>query len=186
MRVESLLGPDQGSSCFLGNLYFIRYIGVNEINMNGQLIEKEKVYAFNTGSSIRNQQIDPIYYSDIVSWFAEDKIKSRIVFEVQNVHYLFRSGKVGLHDISFTEQSGRLVGIMGASGAGKSTLLNVLNGTIASHLGRVLINGIDIHHGSREIEGLIGHVSQDDLLIEELTVFQNLYYNARLCFDNYS
>ncbi len=30
----------------------------------------------------------------------------------------------------FTEQSGRLVGIMGASGAGKSTLLNVLNGSV--------------------------------------------------------
>ncbi|MDZ7649102.1 MAG: ATP-binding cassette domain-containing protein [Cytophagales bacterium] len=28
---------------------------------------------------------------------------------------------------------------------------------------------------------MIGYVSQDDLLIEELTVYQNLYYNARLC-----
>ena len=27
-------------------------------------------------------------------------------------------------------------------------------------------------------------VSQDDLLIEQLTVFQNLFYNAKLCFDN--
>jgi len=25
---------------------------------------------------------------------------------------------------------------------------------------------------------------RDDLLIEELTVFENLYYNAKLCFDN--
>src|SRR3972149_6379482 len=27
-------------------------------------------------------------------------------------------------------------------------------------------------------------IPQDDLLIEELTVFQNLFYNAKLCFDN--
>ncbi len=186
MKVDDLLGQIRVLHVSSANLYFIRYIGVNEINMNGQLIEKDKVYAFNTGSSIRNQQIDPIYYSDIVSRFAEDKIKSRIVFEVNDVHYRFRSGKVGLHDITFTEQSGRLVGIMGASGAGKSTLLNVLNGTAPPTSGEVLINGIDIHSGSKEIEGLIGHVSQDDLLIEELTVYQNLYYNARLCFDNYS
>ena len=26
---------------------------------------------------------------------------------------------------------------------------------------------------------------QDDLLIEELTIYQNLYYNARLCLDNF-
>ncbi|HYW95742.1 MAG TPA: ATP-binding cassette domain-containing protein, partial [Bacteroidales bacterium] len=186
MRVDSLLGQIRVLHVSSANLYFIRYIGVNEINMNGQLIEKEKVYAFNTGSSIRNQQIDPVYYSDIVSWFAEDKIKSRIVFEVNHVHYRFKSGKVGLSDISFTEQSGRLVGIMGASGAGKSTLLNVLNGTASPTSGSVLINSIDIHGDNHQIEGLIGHVSQDDLLIEELTVYQNLYYNAKLCFDNYS
>ena len=37
-----------------------------------------------------------------------------------------------------------------------------------------------------KIKGLIGYVSQDDLLIEELTVFENLYFNAKLCFDNLS
>lgn len=31
-------------------------------------------------------------------------------------------------------------------------------------------------------EGLIGNIPQDDLLIEELSVFQNLFYNTKLCF----
>ncbi len=52
--------------------------------------------------------------------------------------------------------------------------------------GKVLINGVDIFADKEKIEGIIGHVSQDDLLIEELTVYQNLYYNAKLCFDNYT
>ncbi|MGD2033434.1 MAG: ABC transporter permease, partial [Bacteroidales bacterium] len=51
--------------------------------------------------------------------------------------------------------------------------------------GSITINGINIHTEKNKIEGLIGYVSQDDLLIEELTVFQNLYYNAKLCFSNY-
>ncbi len=168
------------------NMYFIRYIGVNELYINGQMIEQDKVYPFNYGSSIRNQLIKPIYYSDIVSRFTEDKIKSKIIFNVKDVIYKFKSGKTGLHKINFTEISGRLVGIMGASGAGKSTLLNVLNGSTPPSSGEVSINGISIHSNNKSIEGIIGHVSQDDLLIEELTVFQNLYYNAKLCFDNYS
>ena len=102
------------------------------------------------------------------------------------VTYRFKSGKNGLFKINFSEESGRLVGIMGSSGAGKSTLLNILNGSVNPTEGRVLINGIDIHKDEDKIRGLIGHVSQDDLLIEELSVYQNLYYNARLCFDNYS
>jgi len=80
------------------------------------------------------------------------------------------------------EESGKLVGIMGGSGTGKSTLLNVLNGTFEPSSGSVTINGIDIHKEKDKLQGVIGFVSQDDLLIEELSVFQNLYFNAKLCF----
>ncbi len=168
------------------NLYFVKYIGKSEMYINGQLLQQYKTYPLNTGASIRNQQIIPIYYSDIVSSFVEDRIKSRIVFQAENVEFTFPNGAKGLHSISFTETSGRLVGIMGASGAGKSTLLNVLNGTNKPSSGSVMINGIDIQSEDPAIEGIIGFVSQDDLLIEELSVYQNLYYNAKLCFDNYS
>ena len=168
------------------NMYYIKYIGKSELNLNGQLLEQEKVYVLNNGASIRNPKIRPIYYGDIISQYNVDRIKSRIIFDVREIGYQFKSGAIGLHNLSFTEESGKLIGIMGASGAGKSTLLNVLNGTSAPTSGEVMINGINIHTEKEKIEGIIGHVSQDDLLIEELTVYQNLYYNAKLCFDNYT
>jgi ABC transport system ATP-binding/permease protein len=74
---------------------------------------------------------------------------------------------------------------MGVSGSGKSTLLNVLNGKLRPRRGKILINSYDINKESEKIEGQIGYVPQDDLLIEELTVYENLYYNARLCFGNF-
>ena len=168
------------------NMYLMRYIGQNELYLNGQMVQLDKIYVFNTGASIRNRQIKPIYYSDIVGYFNEEIQKHKITFEVKNVEYRFKNGALGLHDISFAEESGRLVGIMGASGAGKSTLLNVLNGSNEPTGGEILINGYNIHRDKDKIEGIIGHVSQDDLLIEELTVWENLYYNAKLCFDNYT
>ena len=183
---ENLTGQIRFIHIASTNLYFVKYIGQAELYMNGQLLEPYKTYPLNTGSSLRNQQIVPVYYSDVVSLFVGDMVKSRIVFEANHITYKFRSGYVGLHDMSFTEQSGRLVGIMGASGAGKSTLLHVLNGASIPTQGEVLLNGIDIHSGDPSIEGMIGFVSQDDLLIEELSVYQNLYYNAKLCFGNYS
>ena len=167
------------------NMYLLKYIGENEMYLNGQLLQEEKIHVLYTGSSIRNHHIKPIYYSDIVSAYNDERLKSRIVFSINDVSYQFKNGKFGLNKLSFTEESGKLVGIMGASGAGKSTLLNVLNGSAKPTTGKLLINGINIHDEKNKVEGLIGHVSQDDLLIEELTVYQNLYYNARLCFDNY-
>jgi ABC-type multidrug transport system ATPase subunit/uncharacterized tellurite resistance protein B-like protein len=167
-------------------MYFIRYIGSSELYLNGQLLEQDKVYVLNIGASIRSSKIQPVYYGDIITRFNIERLGPRITFEVQNVHYKFPTGDVGLRSMSFSGESGKLIGIMGASGAGKSTLLNVLNGSYKPSDGKVMINGIDIHRDNEQIEGMIGYVSQDDLLIEELTVFQNLYYNAKLCFAHYS
>jgi len=183
---ESLDGQIRVFNASTANMYVIKYLGTDEIYLNGQILRQDKVYIINPGSSIRNSKIKPIYYSDIISVFNEDKIKSKIIFDVDKIEYSFKTGETGLHEMCFVEESGRLVGIMGASGAGKSTLLGVLNGSYAPTKGAVLINGINIHTESDKIEGVIGHVSQDDLLIEELTVFQNLYYNAKLCFDNFT
>lgn len=183
---ENLVGQIRFVHIHSENLYFVKYVGLAELYMNGQLLAPYKTYPLTSGSSLRNQQIAPVYYSDVVSLFVSDLIKSRIAFEANHITYQFKNGAIGLHDVGFTAQSGRLVGIMGASGAGKSTLLNVLNGASAPTKGQVLINGIDIHGDDPSIEGIIGFVSQDDLLIEELSVYQNLFYNAKLCFDNYS
>ncbi|HLN56516.1 MAG TPA: ATP-binding cassette domain-containing protein [Bacteroidales bacterium] len=167
------------------NKYFVRFKGSGELSMNGQLLQEEKVYPFSQGSSIKGYKISPIYYWDVTMMFMKEEFRaSRVVYEVNNLEYRFKSGKVGIHHMTFKEESGRMVGIMGASGAGKSTLLSVLNGTNDPYDGEVLINGVSIHKDREEVKGLIGYVSQDDLLIEELTVFENLYYNAKLCFDN--
>jgi ABC-type multidrug transport system ATPase subunit len=166
-------------------LYFARYTGTGELSLSSQLLHEDKVYPFGQGASIKGYNIKPIYYLDVTDQFMKEVFKeSRVVYEVNNIEYRFKSGKVGIHHMSFKEESGRMVGIMGASGAGKSTLLSVLNGINAPFDGEVLINGVNIHNDKEKVKGLIGYVSQDDLLIEELTVFENLYYNAKLCFDN--
>ena len=168
------------------NMYLMRYLNAKELYINGQPMHPNKVYVVNPGASVRNPKIRPIYYSDIVGIFNRDIETEKITFEVKKIQYKFKSGAIGINKMSFAEETGKLVGIMGASGAGKSTLLNVLNGNNSPTQGSVTINGIDIHKEKEKVEGLIGFVSQDDLLIEELTVFQNLYYNAKLCFGNYS
>jgi ABC-type multidrug transport system ATPase subunit len=167
------------------SIYFVRFTGSGELTMNGQLLQEDKVYPFSQGSAIKGYKISPIYYWDVTMQFLKEEFQSsRVVYEVNNLEYRFKGNKIGIHHMSFKGESGRMIGIMGASGAGKSTLLGVLNGTNPPSDGEVLINGISIHKDREKIKGLIGFVSQDDLLIEELTVFENLYFNAKLCFGN--
>lgn len=168
------------------NFHFFKYLGKAELNLNGQPVRPYRHIILNQGSSLRSSKVNPIYYSDIIGSFLSDTTTNKIVFKSDQVVYKFKGGKVGLHEFNFEEESGSLLGIMGGSGAGKSTLLNVLNGNYAPAEGTVTINGVDIHNERKEIEGVIGYVSQDDLLIEELTVYQNLFYNAKLCFGSLS
>lgn len=168
------------------NLHFIKYKGDGSFNLSGQAIVNDRFYVLNQGASIRGAKISPIYYSDILANFLKDETGVKIRFRAVGVSYRFKKGNTGLHDVNLEEESGNLVGIMGASGSGKSTLLNVLNGNLRPQNGCVSINGIDVHREANKVEGLIGYVAQDDLLIEELTVFQNLYYNTKLCFGEKS
>ena len=168
------------------NFYFFKYLGNSDLSLNGQPLTPGRHIILNQGSSIRSSRVQPIYYSDIIARYLSDHAQAKIVFKTDNIEFKFKGGKLGLHQFNFAEESGSLLGIMGGSGAGKSTLLNILNGNYPPTSGTVTINGVDIHKNKEQIEGVIGYVSQDDLLIEELSVFQNLFYNAKLCFGGMS
>lgn len=168
------------------NMYFLRFLGDDELSINGQILAKNRTYVFNPGSSIRGYRIKPVYYSDVVRSYLKDQVETPVEFVVDKLTYQFAGGKIGLHELSLREDSGKMVGIMGASGSGKSTLLTLLNGTFTPTSGSVTINGIDVHKEAWKLEGVVGHISQDDLLMEDLTVYQNLYFNAKLCFEDYS
>lgn len=167
-------------------MYLIRFDGTGTYYLNGVQMLSEEIYTFDTGSVIKGGKMNSLYYSDIVSKFMDSESHERISFEAKNIAYQFSNGRVGLHSLSLAEESGRLVGLMGPSGAGKSTLLEILNGNLLPSVGEVLLNGISIHQNPEAIKGVIGYVPQDDLLIEELTVYQNLYYAANLCFGDYT
>ncbi|MCF6359967.1 MAG: ATP-binding cassette domain-containing protein [Cyclobacteriaceae bacterium] len=164
---------------------FIKKIGSSEVVLNGIRLPNNHIKAFTEGSSVRGK-FDTIYYSDLLSLYQVNGEIPPLSLEVKNISYTFKNGYVGLRNINFSERSGKLLGIMGASGAGKSTLLNVLNGTDKPTEGIVKINGIDIHQNPDHVDGVIGYVPQDDLLLEDLSVFDNLYYAGRLCFSHLS
>ena len=179
-----------GCICFIhvesSDSYFLKYFGSAELLLNNIILIPGQIKVFPAGSAIRGQRMEPVYYSDIVSVFLKNPTENPISFEASNIYFKFPNGNLGLRDINISEKSGRLVGLMGASGAGKSTLLNVLNGVEIPTEGIVRINGIDIHREKEKTKGIIGFVPQDDLLIEDLTVYQNLYYAGKLCFKDLS
>ncbi|MCC7231389.1 MAG: ATP-binding cassette domain-containing protein [Bacteroidia bacterium] len=165
-------------------IFFLRYSGRESLTVNGQPVLAGVVTVFAQGAVLRGQKIQPLYFSDILRCFMEGGEKTDIRFETRELEFTFKNGKKGLHSLTFRAGSGQMIGVMGSSGAGKSTLLNVLNGTARPSSGNIFINGTDLYENHEKSDGLIGNIPQDDLLIEELTVFQNLFYNTRLVYGD--
>lgn len=167
-------------------LYFILYHGTQNLLLNGHPLISGNIYLLPNGSSIRFPMGQPVYYSDITTQYLSGRTAEKIVLTAEKLHYTFPGNVTGLQEITFTAEQGNMIGIMGASGSGKTTLLNMLSGMYRPDAGSLHINGIDLFADEDRLQGVMGYVPQDDLLVEELTVFENLWYNAKFCFRGLS
>jgi ABC-type multidrug transport system ATPase subunit len=168
------------------DLYFVKYDGNEELILNSMTMIPDKPYLFSVGSTIKLPKGLSIYYSDIITRFTSSSSNGKLSFIVNNLEFNFPNGYVGIHKIDIQESSGNLVGILGSSGSGKTTLLKLLAGILEPSNGTIRINGKDVIQDAEELEGLIGYIPQDDILIEDLTVYQNLYFNAKLSLSGLS
>ncbi|MFY0600616.1 MAG: ATP-binding cassette domain-containing protein [Cyclobacteriaceae bacterium] len=184
MYVENLFGEILVIKIQSVNIYVFKYTGPLNLYIEGNKLVKDKFYLLRPGAIIKGPNIESIYESDIIKEFLNDEKNVKIAMTGENLEFRFKRSSNGLHNFNFVVESGHLVGVMGGSGVGKSTLINLLNGNIAPTSGKISINGYSIRKASSE--GVIGYVPQDDLLFEELSVYQNLHFNAQICFSDFS
>ena len=96
-----------------------------------------------------------------------------MVLEIKNLKKSYKNKRV-LGDISFTAESGSVVGILGENGCGKSTLLSILAGVISADGGVALLDGADLFRSPAALRDKVGYVPQGTPLLEELTARDNL------------
>ena len=178
-QLKTLLDPHSGMLLFT-------YTGPDTVMLNDVPVLSGAYQVWLQSSVLKGKNRKPVYYSTILRAYQgakgleEDK-NHQVEFCGRDINFRFPNSNNGTHNLSFTLQSGELLAIMGGSGTGKTTLLSLLNGSMRPQEGTITINGHDI--AEPEAKNLIGFVPQDDLLIEELTVYQNLWYTAKLCFE---
>lgn len=85
-----------------------------------------------------------------------------------------------LQHISLAIEPGQLVALVGGSGTGKSTLMKMLLGIEPATAGVIYLNGDNLRQYFNVYRHLIGYVPQSDIIHTNLTVWEVLYYAARL------
>jgi ABC-type multidrug transport system ATPase subunit len=181
-QIKTLLMPSTGTLIFT-------YNGEDKVLLNDVPVLTGAYQVWLQSSVLKGKNGHPVYYSTILAEYNKKNGKSeedsqKVEFCGRDINFRFPNSDNGMHNLNFTLHSGELLAIMGGSGTGKTTLLSILNGSLIPQEGHITINGHDITE--QKAKDLIGFVPQDDLLIEELTVYQNLYYTAKLCFASLS
>jgi ABC-type multidrug transport system ATPase subunit len=156
------------------NAYFITDLN----SKNGTFINGERITA--TRQLTEKDRITIANYDFQLK--AEKPVRNfGLAIVANNVKKVYPNQKVGLNMMSIRIPSKTFVALMGPSGCGKSTLLKGLNGSNPFSQGSVYMHGIKLDRlNFNQIKRNIGYVPQDNVLHEELSVNDSLYFAAKL------
>lgn len=157
-------------------------------------INKDKKYVFKTINSklvlefdellnlLKNNSFDEkkiLKFEDEQD--TEEHIKS---LTIKNLYCGYDKNKSQTQNIKLDAKSGDLIAIIGPSGSGKSTLFKTLLGMNYIHDGEIYLNQNKFDKTNyKSIEKLISHigyVSQQEVFVKELSVYDNLKFYFKL------
>jgi len=102
--------------------------------------------------------------------------------EMVGLHFA-RNDHWVLNDVNLRIPRGKIVAIMGPSGSGKTTLLRLISAQLRPELGKVFVNGVDVHSLKRsdlyKMRSLMGMLFQSSGLFTGLSVFENVAFPLR-------
>nr|KAF6439589.1 hypothetical protein HJG63_000034 [Rousettus aegyptiacus] len=103
--------------------------------------------------------------------------------KIKHVSKVFRVGnksKAAVRDLNLNLYEGQITVLLGHNGAGKTTTLSMLTGLFPPTSGRAYINGYEISQDMVQIRRSLGLCPQHDVLFDNLTVAEHLYFYAQL------
>lgn len=109
--------------------------------------------------------------------------KSPLVIKGMRKVYAGRGGigpKLAVKDVTFAVEEGITFGLLGPNGAGKTTLISMLTGLYETSSGDAWIGGYNLKTQTSEVYKRIGICPQFDILWDDLSVEEHLYFYARL------
>uniref|UniRef100_A0A3P9L2N4 P-type phospholipid transporter n=1 Tax=Oryzias latipes TaxID=8090 RepID=A0A3P9L2N4_ORYLA len=100
---------------------------------------------------------------------------------IRNLVKIYKTGKkVAVDGLSVDFYENQITSFLGHNGAGKTTTMSILTGLFPPTSGTALINGYDIRTDMDSIRKYLGMCPQHNVLFDELTVEEHIYFYGRL------
>src|SRR5437667_54389 len=109
-----------------------------------------------------------------------EKRGQRPMIEASNLTKRYDDGGLALDHVSFSVRPGHVYAMLGANGAGKTTAINLFLNFIDPTEGEARVDGIVTHKEPLKAKQAVAFVSENVMLYQNFTAFQNLDYFTRL------
>lgn len=98
---------------------------------------------------------------------------------VSNITKIYGEQKA-LNGVSFSINTGQVVGFLGPNGAGKSTMMKIISGFIPPTTGEVLVSGTSIFSSDYDFRRNVGYLPENNPLYTDMYVKEYLLFVARI------
>ncbi|KAJ1067367.1 hypothetical protein K5549_010485 [Capra hircus] len=110
----------------------------------------------------------------------EDLVAGIKIKHVSKVFRVGNKGKAAVRDLNLNLYEGQITVLLGHNGAGKTTTLSMLTGLFPPTNGRAYISGYEVSQDMDQIRKSLGLCPQHDVLFDNLTVAEHLYFYAQV------
>jgi len=109
----------------------------------------------------------------------QSKKKTGTMIHVHDITKNFGSMTV-LDNVNFSVKGGEFLTIVGPNGAGKTTLIKIMATLVNATGGTVEIGGFNVKKSPEKVRGVIGVISHNTYLYNELTAGENLKFFGKM------
>lgn len=85
-----------------------------------------------------------------------------------------------LNDVSFSIDTGEIVGFLGPNGAGKSTMMKIITAYIEANEGEVLVNGLDVQKDELAVKRSVGYLPEHNPMYPDMYIKEYLQFHANI------
>ncbi|MCB8998821.1 MAG: ATP-binding cassette domain-containing protein [Bacteroidales bacterium] len=168
------------------NLLAFKYEGNRKLFLNQKIVFPAFFYSLNYQDQLCFEGLAPIQSSEIARHFKISGNSQKISLKAVDLEFSYGKKQSSVKPFSIYEESGNFIGIIGNNGVGKSTILKLIAGHLLPTRGKIYINDTDLIKDNFRIQSVIGFVSQEDMIFPELSIYENLLFQARLSLGNLS
>ena len=166
----------------LGCIFGLKYLARRRLKKSNQAAQKHREVSRAYSNFVQVVTGEPTGTGPMQGFNEKIKYLSPVSITFDGLGMtLKKNGQLVLDGVTGDFPPGSLVALMGGSGAGKSTFMNALanRAPYGDVSGRVTINGVS-GQTLAAFPRLVGFVPQDDIMHDDLTVYENLLYSAQL------